>query len=362
MGNSLSLCSGIGGLDLAFATKPVAFAEIDPAAIEVLAYRFPGVALVGDFTELESYDSFAPDLITGGLPCQPFSTAGKKLGTEDARYLFGELIALIERSETRPIIFLENVAAFALARYAAPRSELLAGFARLGYRTREIVVAAAEVGAPHLRRRWFLAAIPQAGSWESLAKLAEPSLVIGRKASPQLLPTPTANGQSSVSEDYSLGLPGVLLTGRRNRELLPTPTTRPPTGTSASFGVSLPEILLRFDSSAADPKSDRTNPANIPLSADGIRIDPTGGYFRYQAAIDLWAEIIGRPPPERVGLDRPPWLSPAFSEWLMGFPAGFVTEITGETARSIRLLGNAVLPPQASLAAVRLAASGSLLD
>ena len=154
----LSLCSGIGGLDMAHAANLVAVSEIDPDASTVLAARLPHIPNLGDWTALESFDEQNPTDITAGLPCQPVSEAGKGKGEADERWLYDDFAAILARSERRPTLWLENVPAICSARHAHALRRFLCRVAELGYAARWGVVAACAVGAVHLRRRWWCVA------------------------------------------------------------------------------------------------------------------------------------------------------------------------------------------------------------
>ena len=121
--NVFDLCSGVGGFSLgleAAGMKTVAFCECEPYPRMVLEKRFPGVPIAGDIknTRYESgvlYDGEkaiyrgAINVICGGFPCQPFSVAGKRLGTEDDRFIWPEMLRLVQ--EIRPDwVIVENVA------------------------------------------------------------------------------------------------------------------------------------------------------------------------------------------------------------------------------------------------------------
>ena len=96
------------------------------------------------------------DVVCGGFPCQPWSLAGKQLGADDPRHLWPEMARIID--EIRPrYVFAENVS---LAAFEEPWRDLRG----LGYRVPPaICVSAADVGAPHLRKRWWLLATDTRG-------------------------------------------------------------------------------------------------------------------------------------------------------------------------------------------------------
>ena len=91
----------------------IGFSEFDNDAIELYQYNFPNVRKFGDITQIDENDPDLPDfdLFTGGFPCQPFSTVGKRQGQEDERgrgTLFGDIIRICEVKQPQHIL-LENV-------------------------------------------------------------------------------------------------------------------------------------------------------------------------------------------------------------------------------------------------------------
>ena len=81
-----SLFSGYGGLDMAIDGELVWYSEIEPAACKVMAANHPGIPNLGDITKID-WDTVPPvDILTGGYPCQPFSMAGLRKGTNDERH------------------------------------------------------------------------------------------------------------------------------------------------------------------------------------------------------------------------------------------------------------------------------------
>lgn len=108
----LDLFSGIGGFSLGLeraGMQTIAFCEIDPYCRRVLRKHWPGVPIFEDVRTLRGEDVGPVDLVCGGYPCQPFSTAGKRRGTADDRHLWPEMLRVID--ETRPTwVCGENVA------------------------------------------------------------------------------------------------------------------------------------------------------------------------------------------------------------------------------------------------------------
>ena len=98
------------------------------------------------------------DLLAGGVPCPPFSIAGKQLGADDERDLFPQALRLIEECEPTAVM-LENVRGLATARFAGYREQVLARLHELGYQTDWQVLNASEFGVPQLRPRFVLVAM-----------------------------------------------------------------------------------------------------------------------------------------------------------------------------------------------------------
>jgi DNA (cytosine-5)-methyltransferase 1 len=98
------------------------------------------------------------DLLAGGVPCPPFSFAGKQLGSDDERDLFPEALRLVRESKPAAVM-LENVRGFASDRFISYRRDLLEELERLGYRPDWRVLEAASFGVPQLRPRFVLVAL-----------------------------------------------------------------------------------------------------------------------------------------------------------------------------------------------------------
>src|SRR5688572_5225152 len=98
------------------------------------------------------------DLLAGGVPCPPFSIAGKQLGADDNRDMFPAGLALVEKMRPRAALF-ENVPGLASAKFGHYRNNLLGHLARLGYQPEWKVLQAADYGVPQLRPRFVLVAL-----------------------------------------------------------------------------------------------------------------------------------------------------------------------------------------------------------
>jgi len=156
----LHLFAGAGGGILGgmlLGHTPVCAVELDAYCRKVLEARqrdgwLPEFPI---YEDVRQFDGKAwrgkVDVVAGGFPCQPWSQAGKRKGADDPRHLWPEMARIVE--EVRPrYVFAENVQ---LAAFEEPWRDLRG----LGYRVPPaLCVAAADVGAPHLRKRWWLLA------------------------------------------------------------------------------------------------------------------------------------------------------------------------------------------------------------
>ena len=156
-----SLFSGYGGLDAGVQSVlggSVAWhVEFDKHPSAILAHHFPDVPNFGDVTAVDWSTVEPVDVLTGGYPCQPFSHAGKRKGTDDERHLWPHVRDAIGALRPR-LVVLENVAGHLTLGGPGVVGEI----AGLGYDARWGVVRAADAGAPHRRARLFIVATPDA--------------------------------------------------------------------------------------------------------------------------------------------------------------------------------------------------------
>ena len=160
----LDVCSGAGGEALgleAAGFSHEAAIEIDPKACQTLRLnRSSWRVLEADIREVEGLDFRGIDLIAGGVPCPPFTIAGKQLGADDERDLFPEALRLIEQAKPEAVM-LENVPGFVAPRFAEYRNTLIMRLLRLGYEIDWRVLNASSYGVPQLRPRFILVALRQ---------------------------------------------------------------------------------------------------------------------------------------------------------------------------------------------------------
>ena len=153
----LSLFSGIGGLDLAAERagfRTVGQCEWADYPTKVLEKHWPDVPRWRDIRTLTGDDFYertgmrTVDVVSGGFPCQPFSVAGKRRGKEDDRFLWPEMLRVIE--ELRPAwVVGENVAGI----ISMAIDQVLSDLESIGYTCQAFVVPACAVDAPHRRDR-----------------------------------------------------------------------------------------------------------------------------------------------------------------------------------------------------------------
>jgi DNA (cytosine-5)-methyltransferase 1 len=156
-----SLFSGIGGFDLAaqwMGWQNVFQVEIDEYCHKVLNKNFPNVKKYKDIKEFSGSEfKGAVDVISGGFPCQPFSTAGKRTGAHDDRYLWPEMFRVFRESEASYLVG-ENVTGLLSLDGGSVIETILTDLEAEGYQWEIFVLPAAAVQGWHKRERVFIIA------------------------------------------------------------------------------------------------------------------------------------------------------------------------------------------------------------
>ena len=156
-----SLFSGIGGFDLAadwMGWDNLFHCEWNPFGQRVLKHHFPKSISYNDITKTDfTIHEGSVDILTGGFPCQPYSTAGKRLGKADERHLFPHMLRCIKEVKPRWVIG-ENVRGLVNWNGGLVFNEVYDDLEREGYEVQSFLIPAAGVNAPHQRYRiWFVA-------------------------------------------------------------------------------------------------------------------------------------------------------------------------------------------------------------
>ncbi|AMM11223.1 Modification methylase HhaI [Streptomyces albidoflavus] len=351
----LGLCAGYGGLEMAAAellgATTVAYAEKDPFAARVFATHHPGVPNLGDITTAD-WDQAAAlgiDVIAAGFPCTDISNAGRRVGIRGKQSGIWTNVAEAVRHLRPRLVLLENVAAIRSRGLDVVAQDLAA----IGYDARWTCLRAGdpEIGAPHPRDRWLAVAHPADADPHHLGRhwrtrhqpetQGRPEPPHRRHPAPRtprgdltLFPSPVAADSTRGSHTYTRGNPTLLGAVR----LLPTPAAHDwKSGASNLLGRNsrpLNEVVVNL-------LAETSHDAGQWTASDGTDYGP---------AVRRWEQRTGRPAPcpTEPGTRGNRRLAPAFAEWLMGLPTGWVTDVADIPRKEqLRILGNGVVPQQA---------------
>jgi DNA (cytosine-5)-methyltransferase 1 len=316
-----SLFSGYGGLDMAVGGELAWYSEIEPAACKVMEAHYPGVPNLGDITKVDWTAVEPVDVITGGYPCQPFSSAGARKGKNDERHLWPYVRDAIGAIRPRYAV-LENVRGHLTLGFA----DVLADLACLGVSARWGIVRAADAGAPHNRARLFIVADANGkrqewagrtrGGWYGSQDDSEPDA-----------DTTSAERRAEESADLV---------------------------SVARAATKLGECF-EFDRHSNGDHDASQQPGHWqgtkPTRVGGDDRQGHTSWGPYKPAICRWQNIIGRAAPApTVERNKRQHLNPVFVEWMMGLPEGHVTGHGLSASQELKMLGNGVVPQQAALA------------
>lgn len=165
------ICAGGGGQAAgleAAGFSHAAAVEIDREACNTLRQNRPAWNVIeGSIAKIDGSDFRGIDLLAGGVPCPPFSIAGKQLGHQDDRDLFPEALRLIGEARPRAVL-LENVPGFASEKFSEYRRNMIRELDHMGYTVQWRVLNACWFGVPQLRPRFVLVAFQRSfpGSFE----------------------------------------------------------------------------------------------------------------------------------------------------------------------------------------------------
>jgi len=326
-----SLFTGYGGLDMAVRAAlggghTAWHSDTKPASVTLLAHHHPEVPNLGDMTVIDYAAAPPIDVLAASWPCQPHSSAGKRLGEADPRALWPHVARAI--GTVRPALFFgENVAR------VAGNGELrrvVQTLGALGYVGAWRCVRASDVEAPHRRDRCFVVAVDPA-AYPFGGGLAQ---------------HPERDGGPDAGEVCARGLDAVRRGARGPDRLTLLPTPRAGDAIRGGGDATAAERAMRGDAG-------RTSATGMSLPR-AVTLLP-GRWGEYAPAVEHWGTVLGRPAPAptqpAARAPHGPQLAPAFVEWMMGLPAGHVTDVPGLTrAQCLSLLGDGVVPQQGAYA------------
>jgi DNA (cytosine-5)-methyltransferase 1 len=306
---AVEICAGAGGQALGLEQagfRHAAAIEIDPDACDTLrANRGADWKIIeADVAHVDGHAFSGIDLLAGGVPCPPFSVAGKQLGDGDERDLFPQALRLVAEIGPRAVL-LENVKGLGTGKFDSYRAGVLGRLAELGYQSWWRLVNASDHGVPQLRPRFVLVAV------------ARPWAAAFRWPDPQLAPPPTV-GETLRELMAAAGWPGAAAWAAQADRIAPTIV-----GGSKKHG-------------GPDLGPTRARAAWRTLGVDGLG-------------------IAAAPPGAHVPAGHRPRLTVAMVARLQGFPAGWT--FSGRKTAAYRQVGNAFPPPVARALGTAIAAA-----
>ena len=155
----LDLFSGIGGFSLGAernGIETIGFVEKDEFCQKVLKKHWSDVPIIDDIRKVNGKDFGSATIISGGFPCQPFSVAGKRKGTDDDRYLWDEMLRVISSCKPTWVIG-ENVEGIINIQDGMVLRSVQDDLEREGFQVQCLVIPASGIGAWHQRNRvWII--------------------------------------------------------------------------------------------------------------------------------------------------------------------------------------------------------------
>lgn len=303
----LELCAGGGGQALGLEQAgfmSAAAVEIESVYCETLRRNRPGWNVIP--SDLRCFDPTpyrGVDLVAGGVPCPPFSVAGKQLGPLDERDLFPETLRIVAEADPNAVL-IENVPGLGSAKFASYRKKLFAQLKKLGYVVDAALLNASDFGVPQLRPRYLIVALkrPYAGAFR----------------------WPTETGQrttvGAALKDLmgAAGWRGASAWAKRADGIAPTITG----GSKKHGGADL-------------------GPTRAKLQWSLLGVDATG--------------VSDGPPPRDFPRDGNPKLTVRMAARVQGFPDDW--QFAGTKTQAYRQVGNALPPPVATAVASAILAA-----
>lgn len=294
---ALELCAGGGGQALGLEMAGfhhTAAVEYEAQFCETLRANRPAWNVLNkDIRDLNPSDYTGLDLLAGGVPCPPFSIAGKQLGSDDERDMFPTAMELIKGAKPRAVL-LENVQGLASAKFSDYRRSLERQLFKLGYEPEWQVLQAADFGVPQLRPRFILVGLRK----DDAERFMWPTAVYGRKSV----------GETLIDLMASRGWSGAEAWAEKANDIAPTIV-----GGSKKHG--------------------------------GPDLGPTRAKRQWRELAVDGMGIANEPPEDTFPKDGIPRLTVRMAARIQGFPDSWIFE--GKKTVAYRQVGNAFPPPVA---------------
>lgn len=311
-----------------FDAEMVWCAEVDKFASQLIKHRFDKPNH-GDIKTIQ-WDQLEPiDVLTAGYPCQPFSHAGYRKGTEDERHLWPYIKEAI--SSLRPgIVVLENVRGHLSLGF----DQVLADLTEIGYDACWQIVRASDVGAPHQRARLFILAYPISSRLQR-----------SRRQTPELgIETPTNSSSERQERQKSIAE----LEGQRSSEHSEIVTNSDSNAREESRRtdrkLSKPSIGLRYGQDERQTGHEYRCSGKTIGDAFNKQLPPDGKMSELGWRFNSRSQMCLQEIPNQLVDGK---LNAPFVEYMMGLLPGWVTDLGLSRAQQLKMLGNGVVPQQA---------------
>ena len=299
-----SLFSGIGGFDLAaswMGWQNAFHCEWNPFCQHVLKHHFPDAVT---YTDINTTDFTIwrgrIDILTGGFPCQPFSTAGQRKGTADDRYLWPQMLRCIREVQPRWVVG-ENVDGIFTWNDGLVFETVCADLENEGYEVQAIRIPACATEAPHRRDRWWF--IAHARSQGTGRESGTPT----DQGRPTSTDRPTCLRQTQWPTSASGAQPTIADAPNPDRQRQPQPGG-PLREIGRRAGNCIEQRLDKHPTGEGLENRQQTG-RQSPHSENGAgmehRITDTGGHAAHHGHQGLQRDELGRTPQQRPGPPRP---------------------------------------------------------
>lgn len=334
---ALELCAGGGGQALGLEMagfSHTAAVEYEPQFCETLRANRPAWNVLNkDIRDLKPADFTGLDLLAGGVPCPPFSIAGKQLGSDDERDMFPTAMALIKGAKPRAVL-LENVQGLASAKFSEYRKGLERQLFKLGYEPEWRVLQASDFGVPQLRPRFILIGLRK----DDAERFMWPTAIYGRKLV----------GKTLVDLMASRGWPGASSWADKANNIAPTIVG----GSKKHGGPDLGPTRAKrqWRELSVDGMGIANEPPESTFPKDGIPRLTVRMVARIQGFPDKW-KFEGKKTVayRQVGNAFPPPVAEAVGKAIIGAFTRKTKYAADPIAYEARLLEESIKPPKRCL-------------